>query len=48
MWHWSINTSPYPAPPNNGYAPTLDAAKLAFKARYGEMKRNGVRPFDEL
>jgi hypothetical protein len=44
-WHWSINTSPYPAlPPHNGIAPTLDDAKLAFKA----MKRRGVKPFDEL
>jgi hypothetical protein len=31
-WHWSINTSPYPAPPpHNGYALTLDDAKVAFK-----------------
>jgi hypothetical protein len=45
-WQWSINTSPYPAPPpHNGIAPTLDAAKQAFKARYEEMKRNGAKPF---
>src|SRR5262249_28323178 len=45
-WQWSINTSPYLAPPpHNGFAPTLDDAKVAFKARYGEMKRLGVRPF---
>jgi hypothetical protein len=45
-WCWSINTSPYPAPPpHNGVARTLDAAKQEFKARYEEMKRMGVRPF---
>ena len=33
-WHWSINTSPYSAPPpHNGYASTLDDAKQQFKAR---------------
>jgi hypothetical protein len=43
---WSINTSPYPAPPpNNGVATTFDAAKQDFKTRYEEMKRMGVRPF---
>jgi hypothetical protein len=45
-WHWSINTSPYPAPPpHNGISKTLEDAKQAFKARYEEMKRMGVRPF---
>jgi hypothetical protein len=45
-WCWSINTSPYPAPPpHNGVAKTLDAAKQAFKSQYEEMKRMGVRPF---
>jgi hypothetical protein len=45
-WLWFINTSPYPAPPpHNGIAQTLEDAKQAFKARYEEMKRNGVRPF---
>jgi hypothetical protein len=45
-WIWSVNTSPFPAPPpNNGLAPTLEEAKLEFKARYEEMKRMGVRPF---
>ena len=45
-WCWSLNTSPYPAPPpHNGVAKTLDAAKQDFKARYEEMKRMGVRPF---
>jgi hypothetical protein len=45
-WHWSINTSPYSAPPpHSGVTKTLDAAKQAFKARYEEMKRMGVRPF---
>jgi hypothetical protein len=45
-WIWSVNTSPYPAPPpNNGLAPTLEEAKREFKARYEEMKRMGVRPF---
>ena len=45
-WCWSINTSPYPAPPpHNGVTKTLDAAKQEFKTRYEEMKRMGVRPF---
>jgi hypothetical protein len=45
-WCWSVNTSPYPAPPpNNGLAQTLDEAKTAFKQRYEEMKAAGVRPF---
>jgi hypothetical protein len=45
-WHWSINTGPYPAPPpHNGVASTLEDAKQAFKIRYEEMKRAGVKPF---
>jgi hypothetical protein len=45
-WTWSVNTSPYPAPPpNNGLAPTLEEAKAEFRARYEEMKAGGVRPF---
>jgi hypothetical protein len=45
-WSWSINTSPYPAPPpHNGVTETLDAAKQEFKTRYEEMKRMGVTPF---
>jgi hypothetical protein len=45
-WIWSVNTSPYPAPPpNNGLAPTLEEAKQQFKVRYEEMKAQGVRPF---
>jgi hypothetical protein len=45
-WCWSINTSPYPAPPpHNGVTKTLDDAKQEFKDRYEEMKRMGVRPF---
>ena len=45
-WCWSINTSPYPAPPpHNGVTETLDAPKQEFKTRYEEMKRIGVRPF---
>ena len=45
-WQWSINTSPYPAPPpHTGMAKTLEDAKQAFKVRYEEMKRVGVRPF---
>jgi hypothetical protein len=45
-WIWSVNTSPYPAPPpNNGLAPTLEEAKRQFKVRYEEMKAQGVRPF---
>jgi hypothetical protein len=31
-------------PPNNGIAPTLDAAKQQFKARYEEMKQSGDEP----
>jgi hypothetical protein len=43
MWIWSVNTSPFPAPPpNNRVAPTLDEAKAEFKARYEEMKAAGV------
>jgi hypothetical protein len=43
-WCWSINTSPYTAPPpHNGVTKTLDAAKQEFKTRYEEMKRMGVR-----
>jgi hypothetical protein len=45
-WCWSINTSPYPAPPpHNGVTKTFDAAKQEFKNRYEEMKRMGVSPF---
>jgi hypothetical protein len=45
-WYWSIDTSPYPAPPpHNGMAKTLEDVKQAFKTRYEEMKRMGVRPF---
>ena len=45
-WQWSINTSPYPAPPpHTGMTNSLDDAKQAFKVRYEEMKRMGVRPF---
>jgi hypothetical protein len=45
-WCWSIDTSPYPAPPpHNGVTTTLDAAKQEFRTRYEEMKRMGVRPF---
>jgi hypothetical protein len=45
-WIWSVNTSPFPAPPpNNGLAPTLEEAKQQFKQRYLEMKALGVRPF---
>ena len=45
-WLWSINTSPYPAPPpHTGMADTLEDAKQAFKVRYEERKRMGVRPF---
>jgi hypothetical protein len=45
-WIWSVNTSPFPAPPpNNGLAPTLEEAKQQFKHRYLEMKAQGVKPF---
>jgi hypothetical protein len=45
-WIWSVNTSPFLAPPpNNGLAPTLEEAKQQFKQRYLEMKAQGVRPF---
>jgi hypothetical protein len=31
-WCWSINTSPYPAPPpHNGFTKTLDAAKAGIQ-----------------
>jgi hypothetical protein len=45
-WIWSVNTSPFPAPPpHNGLAPTLEEAKQQFNQRYLEMKAQGVRPF---
>jgi hypothetical protein len=45
-WFWSVNTSPYPAPPpNNGLAKSLEEAKQHFKLRYEEMKAQGVKPF---
>jgi hypothetical protein len=47
-WCWSINTSPYPAPPpHNGVTTTFDAAKQEFRTRYEEMKRRGVKPFSK-
>jgi hypothetical protein len=47
-WFWSVNTSPFPAPPpNNGLAYSLDEAKEQFKQRYEEMKAQGVRPFSD-
>jgi hypothetical protein len=46
-WFWSINASPYPAPPpHNGVTKTLGAAKQEFKTLYEEMKWMGVKPFD--
>jgi hypothetical protein len=43
-WHWSINTSPFPAPqPNNGYSNSLEEAKQAFKERYQQMRAAGVQ-----
>jgi hypothetical protein len=43
--YWSINTTPYPAPPpHNGLANTLEDATQAFKTRYEEMNRMGARP----
>jgi hypothetical protein len=45
-WLWSVNTSPFPAPPpNNGLTSSLEEAKQRFKERYEEMKAQGVRPF---
>jgi hypothetical protein len=45
-WIWSVNTSPYPAPPPNiGLANSLEEAKQQFEFRYEEMKAAGVRPF---
>jgi hypothetical protein len=45
-WCWSVNTSPYLAPPpHNGLAESLEEAKQQFKQRYEEMKAQGVRPF---
>jgi hypothetical protein len=36
-WHWSIITSPFPAPPpHNGMAKTLDAARK--NSKYGMRK----------
>jgi hypothetical protein len=47
-WLWSINTSPYVAPPpHTGMANSLEDAKQALKVRYEEMKRNGVRTFTD-
>jgi hypothetical protein len=47
-WLWSVNTSPFPAPPpNNGLASSLEEAKQQFKQRYEEMKTQGVRPFSD-
>jgi hypothetical protein len=47
-WLWSVNTSPYPAPPpNNGLTRSLEEAKQQFKARYLELKAQGVRPFSD-
>jgi hypothetical protein len=47
-WFWSVNTSPFPAPPpNNGLAKSLEEAKQQFKQRYEEMKAQGVRPFSD-
>jgi hypothetical protein len=47
-WSWSVNTSPFPAPPpNNGLAKSLEEAKQQFKQRYEELKARGVRPFSE-
>jgi hypothetical protein len=44
-WFWSVNTSPFPAPPpNNGIAKSLEEAKHQFKQRYEEMNARGVRP----
>jgi hypothetical protein len=45
-WFWSVNTSPFPAPPpNNSPANSLEEAKHQFKQRYEQMKALGVRPF---
>jgi hypothetical protein len=41
-WCWSINTSPYPAPPpHNGVTKTR--SKAGIQTRYEELKRMGVR-----
>jgi hypothetical protein len=43
-WRWSIQEIPEAglgrgiAPPNHGFANTLDEAKAAFKARYGQLR----------
>lgn len=43
-WRWSIHEIPEAgpgrpiAPPNHGYANTLDEAKAAFKARYMQVR----------
>jgi hypothetical protein len=42
-WFWSVNTSPFLAPPpNNGLAKSLEEAKQQFKRRYEEMTAQGV------
>jgi hypothetical protein len=45
-WRWFVNTSPFPAPPpHSGFENSIEDAKTAFKKRYEEMKRAGVKPF---
>jgi hypothetical protein len=45
-WLWSVNTSPFPAPPpNDGLAKSLEEAKDLFKQQSEEMKAQTVRPF---
>lgn len=47
-WLWSVNMSPFPAPPpNNGLTSSLEEAKQQFKERYEEMRAQGVRPFSD-
>jgi hypothetical protein len=46
-WFWSVNTSPFPAPPpNSGLAKSLHQVKQQFKKRYEEMKTQEVKPFE--
>jgi hypothetical protein len=47
-WLWSVNMSPFPAPPpNNGLTSSLEEAKQQFKERYEAMRAQGVRPFSD-
>ena len=42
-WFWSVDTSPFPAPPPNNDL-SQEEAKQQLTRRYEEMKAQGVRP----